>query len=104
MTPYFNKYVGTDVLPYQTMARVSDKIMVIRPMKAELDPSFRPEIVTGGFVGHCTNNNKQVWTIYPDPEAPTIRVSLHKDGWWRDRAGNRYQAADEPVRFYDYNF
>lgn len=104
MNPYFNKYIGTDVFPYQTMARVSDKTMTIRPMKAELDPTFRPVIITGGFAGHCTNNHDQFWTIYPDPKAPMIRIRLHKDGWWRDRAGNRYQAADEPVRFYDYNF
>lgn len=104
MTPYFNKHVGTDVFPYQTVARVSDKTMVIRAMKYELDPSFKPEIVTGGFVGHCTNNNVQTWTIYPDPSASPIRIRLHKDGQWRDRAGNRYRAADKPVRFYDYNF
>ena len=106
---YCNMKGWTDSQPYEIVRVVSDKCLEIRPMKAEKNPDFNPEFVAGGFAAHCTNNHDQKWIITSIPEAGTIRVRKRKtvknygEGvYWHQTA--RYQLADEPHYFYDYNF
>jgi len=94
----------SDVNPFEVVRHVSDKCIEVRAMEAERD--FQPNIVPGGFAGHCTNNteSEQKWKITSNPDNPVRRVRLHKNGQWKDSHGNRYQPANAPRKFYDYNF
>jgi hypothetical protein len=106
---YCNMKGWTDSEPYEVIKVVSDKCLEIRFMKSEKNPDYNPDFVAGGFSAHCTNNYDQKWIITSCPEAKTIRVRKRKtvknygEGvYWHQTA--RYQLADEPHKFYDYNF
>lgn len=103
MAPYFNRRGYSDVHPYKLVRMVSRKTAEIRRMEAELDPDWRPEMVAGGFSAHCINNHTQR-SLYEESDDQPIRVRLHKDGWWRDANGCRYEPCQVPQRFHDYNF
>jgi hypothetical protein len=92
----------TDRRPYEVVRVVSEKCLEVRSMKAELDPEWKPEIISGGFVGHCVNQRDQKWIISSDSEASTIRIRLGKRGW-RDAYGGSYTVG-QAVKFHDYNF
>ena len=51
-------------------------------MAAERAADWKPEIVSGGFAGHCTNNGNQskAWVIKSDPDGEVVRARLQK-GW-----------------------
>lgn len=100
---YANHHSYTDVNPYEVVQRVSEKTLIIRRMDTEALPWDR-QFYPGGFVGHTANQHKQQWTITSDPDAPTMRIRLHKDGVWRCANGNRFRLSDHPIKFYDYNF
>lgn len=100
----FANHIGySDVTPYEVIRHVTDKTIEIRRMNAERN--FQPNIIPGGFSGHCTNNTEsaQEWIITPDESAPIIRIRLHKNGCWYYKGG-LYQLSDTPRKFYDYNF
>jgi len=100
---YANHIGYSDVTPYEIIRAVSGKTLEIRRMSAERDPAFKPEFVPGGFSAHCTNQIAQAWIVSSDPTASVIRIRKGKLGW-KDANGGRYQLAEKPVRFYDYNF
>ena len=111
---YCNQQGWTDTNPYEVIRVVSDKCLEIRSMTVERNPEYKPEFVKGGFSAHCTNNYDQKWIITSNPEGHTIKVrkrvaSKRYEGngsrgevFWHKTA--RYQLADEPHYFYDYNF
>jgi hypothetical protein len=101
--PYLNLHGWSDVHPYEVISiTTSGYTATVRAMQAELDPSWRPEVVPGGFAGHCVNNVDQRWIITPDPEGVVLRVRRTKKGW---RNGHtRFVAAMKPRKFRDYNF
>lgn len=101
---FANRLGYSDVEPYEITRWVSEKTVEIRAMRAERDPSYKPEFVPGGFSAVCLNQNEQTWIITSKPEAKVFRIRLHKDGYWRDADGSRYSLAVKPVKFYDYNF
>jgi hypothetical protein len=98
-----NHFGYTDTNPFEIIRVVSDKTIEIRSMNAERD--FEPNIIPGGFAGHCTNNTEsaQKWKITSDETAPVIRIRFGKKGW-KDANGNRYGLDTKPRKFYDYNF
>jgi hypothetical protein len=101
---YCNRHLYSDALPYEVLKVVSPKCVVIRGMKATMDPSWKQVAEVGGFSAFTVNNYSQRWKIESDLEAGEIRVRLHKDGYWRDKWRNRHIMADEPIKFYDFNF
>lgn len=101
---YANHIGYSDVNPHEVVRRVSGKTVEIRAMKAERDPSYKPEMVVGGFSAVCLNQNEQKWVITSQPEARVFRIRLHADGNWRCPNGNRYVLAVKPIKFYDFNF
>ena len=103
MQHYANQYGYSDVRPFEVIRTISEKTIEVRVMSSEKDPTWKPEWHVGGFAGHCSNQHEQKWFITSDETAPVIRIRLGKNGW-KDKGGHRYQLADEPVRFYDYNF
>ena len=100
---YANHIGYSDITPYEVVRVVSNKTIEIREMKCERDESIKLEFHVGGFSAHCSNQSEQEWFITPDEESRVIRIRLGKRGW-KDAHGGRYKLADEPVKFYDYNF
>ena len=100
---YANQYGYSDVEPYEIVRVVSDKTIEIRSMNAERSLDWKPEIIPGGFAGHCVNQDEQRWIITPRPDAPVKRIRLGKKGW-RDKYGSCYYLSTQPRKFYDYNF
>lgn len=100
---YANLCMYSDVTPYEIVRVISDKTIEIREMDAELAPGERPEIIPGGFSGHCTNQRSLKYVITSNPENKVIRARLRKDGDYHSPYG-RHILSEEPRRFYDYNF
>jgi len=103
----YANYLGhSDVTPFEVLETKSDRKVIVRMMKTERDTSWKPEIVPGGFVGHCTNQHEQRWNIESDIHGPTFAISKRKNGRWY-RVGEthgQFAFADAPRKFYDYNF
>ena len=87
----------------RTVVRVSPsgKTAYLQPDIATLD-GWKPEILPGGFAGHCVNNHEQPYTYQPDPGAPLHRASIRKDGRYRTTGGERVVPGRH--HFHDYNF
>jgi hypothetical protein len=75
-----------------------------------IDPSFKPDIIPGGFVGHCVNQSEQRYTYSANPEG---RISVHTLRTWRgrkcwtrkgDTPTGRNSIGHGQRKFYDYNF
>lgn len=100
---YANLHGYSDVYPHEIIRHVSKKTIEIREMGCK-KTDWKPKFVQGGFSAMCTNQNEQTWHITSEIVNPTKRIRLHADGAWRDTHGQRFRLADEPIRFYDYNF
>jgi len=103
---YANEVGYSDVNPNEIIKRVSDITLEIRRMDAVRSPDWKPEIIAGGFAGHCVNNNEQknAWIITSNTDNGTFRIRKNKQGVWKDKWGNRYFLSDKPVKKYDFNF
>jgi hypothetical protein len=86
-----------------TVVRVgaSGKTIWLQEDTATLD-GWKPEILPGGFSGHCTNNAEQRYAYQPNPNGAIHRASLRKDGTWRTT--NRERVSPGRSQFHDYNF
>lgn len=82
----------------------------VRRDTAILDPNFKPEIIPGGFVGHCINQNEQSYTYEENLNGQVSRFSLRK---WRGlyvwtakgtAPGGRQELSKGRKKFHDYNF
>jgi len=97
---YINQHLFSDVNPFKVIAITkSGKTVTIAPVEAKRNPEWKPEIVPGGFAGHCTNNREQQW-IYGGICGSASKVRLGAKGW----AQGLYRASKNPVKFHDYNF
>jgi hypothetical protein len=103
MTQYANRLGYSDVEPFEVIRAISDKTIEVRKMKAERDDSVNLEFHAGGFSAHCSNQHEQKWFITSDNTRPVIRIRLGKRGW-KSACGSLFQLADQPIKFYDYNF
>lgn len=101
---YANRLGYTDITPYEVVVAKTARKLVIREMKCELDPNWKPEMIPGGFAAHTVNNSTQEWTITSEPGRESVVIRQHKNGEWKDKYGNRYSLNTKPVKFYDYNF
>ena len=86
-----------------TVVRVSasGKTVHIQEDTATLD-GWKPEIIPGGFAGHCVNNADQRYVYQPNPAGVIHRASLRKDG--RYRTTNNERVIPGRHQFHDYNF
>ena len=99
---FCNMHGWSDVYPFEIIRVVSDKTIEVRAMAADLDQDFKPEVISGGFVGHCVNQNKQSYNYRSCPDGQVLRVRLGKKGW-KSTMG-KHVLSTEPRKFYDYNF
>jgi hypothetical protein len=97
-------YGYSDHAPYTVIAvSPSGKTVTLQADDAQLDPSWNPEIVPGGFAGHCVNNNSQQWIIKPNAKNPIVKVRLQKDGSFKTAGGSTVRIGYRS-KFHDYNF
>jgi hypothetical protein len=97
MHMYSDAHAGTVIKKTKTS-------VTIQRDNATMDPNFKPEFVVGGFAGHCTNQEKQVYTYEQDPNGQTMTFRWSKKY-------NRFQDGKTGIsltkgrrEFYDYNF
>lgn len=104
----------TDQDAYTIISR-SETRMILQQDKATLDPSFKPEWVAGGFAGHCTNQDEQLYSYERDPQGLIVEISLRrythnnterriwkKKGIGRKDIGGSVSCGRR--KFHDYNF
>ena len=97
----------SDIEPFEVVKVCTENKVVIRSMQAERAEGWKPEIVSGGFAGHCTNNNDQrkAWDISSDEEGRLVTIRWSKAKLrWQCADGSRYFMSDQPVKKYDFNF
>jgi len=105
----------TDREAYTIIAKTA-KTMTLQEDKATLSPDWKPEFVTGGFAGHCTNQDDQVYIYERDPDGHKIKISARS--WPDQEGGTRFRWKKQGVgtnvlggnvfvgrrKFHDYNF
>lgn len=86
-----------------TVTRISPsgKTIWMQEDTADLD-GWKPEVIAGGFAGHCVNNAEQTYKYSPNPDGVVHRAGRRKDGRYCTTHG-------KPVipgrrHFHDYNF
>jgi hypothetical protein len=100
---FANHHGYSDISPFEIVRVISDKTIEVRRMNYTRDPNWKPEIIPGGFCGHCVNQNEQTYTYESVPDAPVFRIRDSKNGW-KCADGNKFVLSDAPTRFYDHNF
>lgn len=89
----------------------SGKQITLQEDTATLADGWKPEFVTGGFAGHCANQQDQRYTYAPNPDGLIVKASLRtrKNGeqaWVRVgdsvKGGSKVTAGRR--KFHDYNF
>jgi len=102
---YCNYHMYTDIFPYEVINVISEQTVEIRSMKAELDPTWKPDFSVGGFFGHTHNNRSQRYNFKSDPDGKVIRVRWSKaNRKWQKGKYMTFIMNDSPERFYDFNF
>ena len=78
---------------------------VLQRANAKLDPTWKSEMIPGGFAGHCTNNREQRWIITENPDGEITEGYLGKDNQWYEKGSDRRTIISQGyVKFYDYNY
>lgn len=97
MHMYSDSHAGTVVKVTKTTITVQQDI-------ATLDPNWKPEIVAGGFAGHCTNQDTQTYSYEQNPngETRTFRWSAKYGQYRNNKIGMKLTKGRR--EFYDYNF
>lgn len=86
-----------------TIVKVTKRFVTVRRDKATLDSSFKPEIIPGGFCGHCINQDEQSYTYEPDENGELTTVYWSKKYNQYGLPGN-LQLGKGRHEFFDYNF
>lgn len=86
-----------------TIIRITKSSITVRLDKAILDPDFKPEIIPGGFAGHCTNQNEQTYKYEPDEKGTEYTFRWSKKFCRYGTPGNPTLSKGRH-EFYDYNF
>ncbi|UKL30052.1 hypothetical protein [Bacillus phage PK2] len=87
-----------------TVVKVTKTQVIVQRDKATLDPNWKPEVVAGGFAGHCTNQDSQTYTYEQDPNGELTKFTWSKkfNQYRNNQRGMKlYKGRRE---FYDYNF
>ena len=94
----------TDTNPYTVIERKGKRIKLQRA-NANLDPTWKPEMIARGFAGHCTNTREQRWIITENPDGEITEGYLGNDNQWYETGSNRRTIISQGwVKFHDYNF
>jgi len=95
--------------PWKVVGKTATTLKVI-PVNTQKDPEWEPNVLPGGFAGHCTNQSEQTWLydgVMENIEPVTLRLKKSRycssDKLWGDKHGREF-IANGAVYFYDYNF
>lgn len=103
---YMTETLYSDTVPYKVVGRTATTV-TLQEVLVERDPEWKPEIIPGGFAGHCTNQSEQTW-LYAGLCDNTVKVRLVKsryhgsDKLWGGKG--REFIANGARSFHDYNF
>lgn len=62
-------------------------------------------VAAGGFFAHTEHGaNGQQWSYEPDTNGAKVKVTLRKDGTWRESGASTSPASEGRHEHYDYNF
>ena len=104
---YATEWLWSDAHAYEVIEEKSEKVMLVRRMKATLKESAKEALhesfVPGGFFGHF-NNDLQEWDFESDESNGIETIRKHKDGRWYNRSGMHFTIDAKPYERYDYNF
>ena len=103
---YATNSLHSDAHPFEIVRVVSDKTIEVRAMDAERSPDWKPEFVSGGFAGHCTNNDDQrnAWVMKSNADNPVVRIRKRKNGSWYSPSHGRFYLSEAPFKKHDFNF
>ena len=104
---YATELLYTDAHAYEIIEEKSDRIILVRRLKATIKPkakkALRKSFVPGGFCGHF-DNDVQEWDFESDESNPIETIRRHKDGMWYAAEKRKFVIRSAPYEFYDYNF
>lgn len=88
-----------------TVVKKTAKTIVVQKDFQEIDKDkWKPEIIPGGFAGHCTNQSEQVWKVESNPNGALERFHANKNGFYKTKYSSRRDVILGAHPFYDYNF
>lgn len=103
---YLTETLYSDTRAWKVIGRTAATLK-LQEVSVDRDPEWKPEIDVGGFVGHCTNQDKQTWLyagLYPNTcTVRLVKSRFHgSDKMWGCR-GSTF-IANGARNKYDYNF
>jgi len=92
----------TDIKAYTIIAKTATTITLQRD---EVTRLTQPEFVPGGFLAHCTNQNKIKYSYKPDSNGHTLVARWSKKrGYFFAYGAGGDKVLPGRTEFYDYNF
>jgi hypothetical protein len=98
---YFTERGYTQAYPWVQIGETAHTRTLARVNTAP-DPEWKPEIIPGGFAGHCTNQRQQTWLFDGVDRGYTLTIRKDKRGQWVHKGVSFKE--DQATYFYDYNF
>ena len=86
-----------------TIVKVTKAFVWVQRDNAVLSRDWKPNIIPGGFFGHCINQHEQKWTYTPDPSGEITKFAWSAKYQRYGQPGNARLIAGRQ-EFYDYNF
>ena len=97
---YFTEIGYSQTYPWVEVKRTAKTVTLAKVLVAQ-DPEFKPNIIPGGFAGHCDNQHEQTWLFDGIDTAWTKTIRQTKRGW--SHRDTRF-FEDVAREFYDWNF
>lgn len=98
---YWTERGYSQLYPWVEIRRTAKRVWLAK-VEVKPDPDWKPEIIAGGFAGHCTNQAHQTWLFDKIDETRTTMICLTSRGWQRGPHADYLE--NRADYFYDYNF
>jgi len=92
----------SDSHAYTVIAKTAKTITIQRD-DATLD-NWKPEVILGGFVGHCTNQSSQKYIYTQNKDNPPEKLHADRQGYFHSNNDKNHKVTLGRNEFYDYNF
>lgn len=90
-----NQHGYSDIEPLGRIVGIKSKtILYVQPIQAS-ENKTKMEWISGGFAGHCVNQNEQSYDFTEVGEIVEMRMS---------KGDRRNRISDRPIKYYDFNF
>ncbi len=109
------KAIGTDCYVYEVTKLLTPTTFEMVNLIPIAHPDWKPEIIPGGFAGHCVNQHDQKWTYEKGNEVKVVnrrtarfRGNIYHKIWFKGQSAPTYNGATTlqigGEYFRDYNF